>query len=127
MVYLSNSKNHIMKKILLVVALVGISYGLMAQSVVKPMDSLLLRSPNFYKNISPGDTPLFKKYFVLPPGQKETPLTAIKPVTGQLFASRMPILKITSDDKMPIAKIGSDDRMPVVKVTPIDPLKAVNP
>lgn len=116
-----------MKKILLIVALVAGASQLKAQALVKPMDSLLLKTPNFYKNIRPDDTSLFKKYFVVPPIQNQAPLAVLKPVTGQYFASRMPVLKVSSDDRMPIAKVSSNDRMPVAVVKSVDPLRPVTP
>jgi hypothetical protein len=124
MVYLSGSKNRIMKKILLIVAMVACSYGLKAQTLVKPLDSLLLRAPNFYKNVNPDDTP-FKKYFSVPPLQNNKSLSALTKGSTELFASRMPVAKVHSDDHMPIAKVGSDDHMPTLMVKPFDPLKPV--
>lgn len=113
-----------MKKILLIVALIAGSYELKAQTLVKPMDSLLLRSPQFFKNISPDDTSRFKKYFVMPPTQDNKSLSALLPKGNtELFASRMPVAKVHSDDHMPVAKAGSDDHMPEAKVKVIDPLK----
>lgn len=119
-----------MKKILLIVALISVSYCLKAQTLVKPLDSALLKSPELFKQLKPNDSPLMKQYFDMPLLQKATPILALaKQPEAILFASRMPILKVTSDDKMPIAKVGSDDRMPVVKVTTVDPLRPlpVNP
>ena len=115
-----------MKKLLLIVALFAIGYGLKAQTLVKPLDSTLLK-PDLFKQLKPNDSPLMKQYFNMPPMQKATPLIAmVKPIAVP-FASRMPLLKVTSDDKMPIAKVGNVERMPVVIVKPIDPLKPVTP
>ncbi|MBS1532685.1 MAG: hypothetical protein JSU01_20450 [Bacteroidetes bacterium] len=116
-----------MKKILLIVPLVAGSYALKAQTLVKPLDSTLLKSPELFKQLKPNDSPLMKQYFNLPPLQNAPLLASIQPIKILPFASRMPILKVHSDDKMPIAKMSSDDHMPVLVVKPVDPLKPVNP
>jgi hypothetical protein len=117
-----------MKKILLIVALIAGAYQLKAQTLIKPLDSTLLKSPDIFKQVKPNDSPLMKQYFSLPALQKGTPLMALaKQPEAIAFASRMPVLKVSSDDKMPVAKVSSDDRMPVVMVKPVDPLKPANP
>jgi hypothetical protein len=124
MVYLSDSKNRIMKKIFLIVAMVAGAYTLKAQTLIKPLDSALLKSPDIFNKLKPNDSPLLKPYFSMPQLQKTSPLLAsIQPLKALPFASRMPILKVSSDDRMPVAKMGSDDRMPILKVKPFDPLK----
>jgi hypothetical protein len=112
-----------MKKILLIVALIAGAYQLKAQTMVKPLDSLQLKSPDTFNQLKPDNSPLMKQYFSLPPLQKAAPLMALaKQPDAIAFASRMPILKVSSDDKMPVAKVSSDDRMPVAKIKVIDPL-----
>jgi len=116
-----------MKKLLLIVALIATGYGLKAQTLVKPLDSLVLKSPDLFKQLKPEDSPLMKQYFNVPQLQKTMPLIAMVQPVAVPFASRMPILKVTSDDKMPVAKMGSNDHMPVITVKPIDPLKPATP
>ena len=119
-----------MKKILLIVALVAGAYQLKAQTLPKQLDSALLKSPELFKQLKPNDSPLLKQYFGIQRLQKTTPLLALakQPVVTP-FGSRMPILKVISDDKMPVTKMSSNDRMPVAKVKVVDPLKMlpVNP
>jgi len=87
----------------------------------------LLKPQGLFKQLKPNDSPLLKQYFSLPQLQKTSPLIAMAQPVAVPFASRMPIVKVSSDDKMPIAKMSSNDRMPVVTVKPVDPLKPVTP
>lgn len=117
-----------MKKIFFVLVIIALAYHSNAQQqlFVRPLDSsgFKLQSPFF--NVKPGDSALYKKYFN--PGQL-TPLSnlnnLIKPINVEPFASTMPVIKLSSEDRMPIAKLGEGNThytMLVKKLKVIDPL-----
>jgi hypothetical protein len=111
-----------MKKILLIVAMTAGVYQLKAQTLISPPDSSLLRSPGVLKEFKPNDNSLQKK-FSLPELQNNKSLSALIPAGNtELFACRMPVAKVHSDDHILTVNVHSDDRMPIQKVKVVDPL-----
>lgn len=116
-----------MKKVLLIVLIVAGASQLKAQQwQLKPGDSALLKSPQLFLNLKP-DTSVFKKYFNMPQTQYPAQLKALlKPGNTELFASRMPVAKLSSNDRMPIAKLGDPNThytMLIKRIKVVDPLK----
>jgi hypothetical protein len=122
------NKNRIMKKVLLIVLIAAGASQLKAQQwQPKPLDSALLKSPQLFQNLKPNDDALLKNYFKVQPNQSLKDLGALTPPRNtEIFASTMPVAKLTSPEKMPIAKLGDPNThytMLIKRVKAVDPLK----
>jgi len=116
-----------MKKILLILLIVVGATQLKAQqSLVKPLDSALLKSPQLFQNLKPHDDAFLKQQFNKQPLQSLKDLGALTQTVDVVpFASTMPVAKLTSPEKMPIAKLGDPNihyTMLIKKIKVVDPL-----
>ncbi len=108
---------------LLLVFLVAGTVQLKAQQQLpKSADTTLFKTPNSYNPFKSFDNDLFKN----PLNQIQSkPLLSVhnsKTVEATAFYSRMPIAKLTSDDKMPVARLDGNDNMLIKKVKVVDPM-----
>jgi hypothetical protein len=116
-----------MKKVLLIVLILAGASQLKAQQwQLKPSDSALLKSPQLFQHLNPGDSALIKTYFKPQPLQSLKNLgTLTQPGNAELFASRMPVIKLSPEDRMPIARLGDPNThytLLVKKIKVVDPL-----
>jgi hypothetical protein len=117
-----------MKKFLFVLFLIaGISQLRAQQLTSKPADSLLLKAPKNFNGLKLDDGSLFKNFSKLPKAEQLAAINNMNSIgdNTEIFYSRMPVLKVRSNDKMPIASPGNIDRMPVKRIKVIDPLAKV--
>jgi hypothetical protein len=117
-----------MKKILLVLILIRSAYQLKAQQFnLKPADSLLFKTPTSLYGLKPGDSALFKNFKATL--QSNTLLAMLSKMnqsndTG-IFYSRMPEVKLQSNDNMAILKPSNSNEhytMLIKRLKVVDPL-----
>ena len=114
-----------MKRILLLLIIIGVSHQLKAQQTLKPTDSLFFRAPKELKSFKLNDSTLFKNFSPL---MKSNQLASIPNLgdDSEFFNSRMPVVKVDAVEKMPVAKLGDNENnhytMLVKKVKVVDPL-----
>ena len=114
-----------MKKILLLLfALIGAFQVKAQQFTLKPSDSLLFKTPKNFQKFKLNDSILFKGFLTLPKSNQMALMGGLNEneKNAEVFYSRMPVLKIHSNDKMPVAKLYNADRMPIKRIKVIDPL-----
>ena len=118
-----------MKKVFFVLVIIAFAYQSKAQQqfFVKPADSLTTKLWSPFFSVKPPDSGLYKKYFNTPLqlNPLTNPKSLIKPLTEEPFASAMPVIKLSSEDRMPIAKLGEGNThytMLVKKLKVVDPL-----
>jgi len=118
-----------MKKLLILSILIAGACQLKAQQLtIKPSDPLLFKMPKSFdlQKYKLNDSLLFK-YKDLAKLSKPEQLADLQNFKSsdkntELFYSRMPVVKVTGDDKMPTVRTENVDRMPVKKIIIIDPL-----
>ncbi len=118
-----------MKKLLILSILIAGACQLKAQQLtLKPSDPLFFKTPKSLdlKKYKLNDSLLFKYQDLskLPKLEQLAELQNIKSPDKnvEVFFSRMPVAKITSDGKMPTVDTENIDRMPVKKIIIVDPL-----
>lgn len=118
-----------MKKLLILSILVAAACQLKAQQLtIKPSDPLFFKTPKSLdlQKYKLNDSLLFKYQDLskLPKLEQLADLQGIRnsDKNAELFYSRMPVAKITSDDKMPTVDTENIDRMPVKKIIIVNPL-----
>ncbi len=115
-----------MKKILFTVIIIAGAFQLKAQQKLGTVDSTLFKAP---KNLYPfklNDSSLFRN-FNLPKQNQLMALSSFNKVNVEPYYSRMPVVKVSSNDKMPVARGANVDYMPVLKLKAVDPLVVVKP
>lgn len=119
-----------MKKLLLLLIVIAGGGQLRAQqSVIKPFDQNLFKTPKDQNlpQFKPGDSTLFKNFSVVPNGQLlalapnkllDKNQSLLNPVAN---IDHLPIAKVSGNiDHMPIAKpSGKMEKMPVAKLAPL--------
>lgn len=118
-----------MKKLLIILLLIAGASQLKAQQLTSKLPaSPLLKTPAdmSLQQFKLNDSSLFKlkDFSALTKTQQLADLASLsKPgKNAELFYSRMPVAKVTSDDKMPTLTTENVDRMPVKKIIIVDPL-----
>lgn len=118
-----------MKKLLILLLLIAGAHYLKAQQLTSKLPaSPLLKTPADMgsQQFKLNDSSLFKfkNFSALPKMEQLADLTALSNPNknAELFYSRMPVAKVTGDDKMPTMGTENVDRMPVKKIIIIDPL-----
>jgi hypothetical protein len=105
------------------------AFQLKAQQKLSTVDSMLFKAPKNFNQFKLSDSSLFRN-FNLPKQNQLMALSSLNKVDVQPFYSRMPVVKVSSNDKMPVARGANVDNMPIVKLKAVDPLavaKPVNP
>jgi hypothetical protein len=115
-----------MKKILLLLLIVAGASRLKAQQHSNTIDSMLFKAPKNFNQFKLSDSSLFKN-FNLPKQNQLTVLSSSNKLNIEPFYSRMPVVKVSSNDKMPVARGANVDNMPVLKIKVVDPLVVVKP
>jgi hypothetical protein len=122
-----------MKKILLLIIVIGFSFQLKAQQLtLKPADSLFFKTSKKTDafNFKLDDSTLFKNFSPL---AKLNQPAAVTNLGGneEIFNSRMPVARVGNVENMPVAKLGDEPNnhytMMIQKIKVIDPLATVKP
>jgi len=111
-----------MKRIILLILFAAAFTLAKAQQFV-PVNPELKLTDSLKSSFKP-DTYSSPKFLLLQPAQQSNSAVLANNNTGVVY-SRMPVVKLPSNDRMPIAEIGkldNHDNMPVAKITVIDPL-----
>jgi hypothetical protein len=114
-----------MKKFLLVLFLIaGVSQLKAQQLTLKSADSLLLKAPKNFNGLKLDDGSLFKNLSKLPKAEQLAAINNMNSIGNntEIFYSRMPVLKVRSNDKMRVVGQSNIDRMPIKRIKVVDPL-----
>lgn len=114
-----------MKKFLLLLIIIAGSCQVKAQHLTfKPIDTLLLKAPKNFNGLKLDDGSLFKNLSKLPKAEQLAAINNMNSVGNntEIFYSRMPVLKVRSNDKMPVVGQSNIDRMLIKRIKIVDPL-----
>jgi len=117
-----------MKKILFTVIVTAGAFQLKAQQKFNSVDSMLFKAPKNFDQFKLSDSSLFKNFN--PQQNQLTVLSNPNKVNVEPFYSRMPEVKLSSEDRMPIAKLGESNThytMLIKRVKVVDPILTVKP
>jgi len=115
-----------MKKILFTVIIIASAFQLKAQQKLGTIDSMLFKAPKSFYQFKLSDSSLFRNFNV-PKQNRLMALNNLNKVNVEPFYSRMPVVKVSPNDKMPVVRGSNVDNMPVVKLKAVDPLAVLKP